>query len=239
MLMTVSETTRRFDFFRDTFAYRNELVWEYLVDEKTGKVSTRKNDPPPTYAHHCFVVVRSARQFLFHARFVPEKPPLSETEYASRIRQVVKRAPWEQSSESERIEFPGYTNLREFSQAHGPALKANCGGMWQSYINRKHWRMLFPFSRQGQAIEAERLMGRLDFAPILHVVRFPQLTINHAVLAFDAERTANGINFHIYDPNLPEGHSTLTFSKRDNTFYLPRNIYWAGGRVDVYETYTG
>jgi len=237
--MTVAEATRQFDFSRDTFAYRNELMWEYLVDEKTGQVTTRKNDPPPTYAHRCFVVVRSARQFLFHARFAPEKPTISDAEYAARIRQVVKRAPWERSSESQRIEIPGFAGLREFSQAQARVLKENCGAMWQSYINRKHWRMLVPFSRRGQAMESERLMSRLDFAPILHVVRFPQLTINHAVMAFDAERTTDGITFQIYDPNLPEAPGTLTFSKRDNTFYLPRTIYWAGGRVDVYETYTG
>ena len=237
--MTVAEATRRFDFFRDTFAFRNELIWEYFVDEETGQVTTRKNEPPPTYGHRCFVVVRSARQFLFHARFVPDRPAISEREYSERVRKVVKRAPWDQSSESERIEFPGFGGLREFSESHERVLKENCGGMWQSYINRKHWRMLVPFSRGGQARESERLLGRLDFAPILHVVRFPQLTINHAVLAFDGKRTADGINFQIYDPNLSEGPSTLLFSKRDNTFHLPRNIYWAGGRVDVYETYTG
>src|SRR4051812_21093473 len=101
MLTTVAEATRRFDFFRDTFAFRNELHWEYLIDEKTGRVSTRKNDPPPTYAHRCFVVVRSARQFLFHARFTPDKPAISEAQYAEKIREVVKRAPWERSAAAE------------------------------------------------------------------------------------------------------------------------------------------
>ena len=239
MLTTVAEAKSQFDFFRDTFAYRNELLWEYLLDEKTGRVTTRKNDPPPTYAHRCFVVVRSARQFLFHARFAPEKSPLPESEYAAKIREVVGRAPWERSTESERVEIPGFAGLREFSQAQERVLKENCGPAWHSYVNRKHWRMLFPFSRQGQARFAEVLMGRLDFNPILHVVRFPQLTINHAVMLIGAERTTQGIDFQIYDPNLPEAPSTLVFSNRDNTFHLPRNIYWAGGRVDVYETYVG
>jgi hypothetical protein len=235
----VAEAKSQFDFFRDTFAFRNELHWQYLIDEKTGRVTTRKNDPPPTYAHRCFVVVRSARQFLFHARFAPEKSFVSEAEYAARIRQVVSRPPWERSNASEQIEIPGYAGLREFSQAHERILKDHCGPVWHSYVNRGHWRMLCPFSRKGQARLAGKLTERVDFLPILHVVRFPQLTINHALMVFGAERTATGIDFQIYDPNLPEGPSMLVFLNRDNTFHLPRNIYWAGGRVDVYETYVG
>jgi hypothetical protein len=239
MLTSVAEATRQFDFFRDTFAFRNELHWEYLIDEKSGRVTTRRNDPAPTYAHRCFVVVRSARQFLFHARFEPEKSLCSDEEFRARIREVVRREPWERSAAYERVEFPGYAGLREFSQAREHLLKECCGPAWHSYINRKHWRMLFPFSRKGQAFEAERLMGRLAVLPIVHAVRFPQLTINHALMIFSAERTAEGIGFSIYDPNLPETPSLLKFSGRDNTFHLPRNIYWAGGRVDVYETYVG
>ena len=237
--MTVTEATRQFEFERDTFAYANELHWQYLVDEKTARVTTRKNEPPPKYAHRCFVVVRSARQFLFHARFAPEKPPLSDAQYGERIRQVVQRAPWDRSAETERVEIPGFAGLREFSQARPQVLKENCGPVWHSYVNRKHWRMLVPFPRAGQAREADRLAGRLEFLPIVHVVRFPQLTINHALMVFGAERTSEGIDFNIYDPNLPQGPATLKFSNRDNTFYLPRAIYWPGGRVDVYETYVG
>jgi hypothetical protein len=237
MLLSVPEAIGQFDFYRDTFAFRNELHWEYLVDGKTGRVTTRRNEPRPTYAHRCFVVVRSARQFLFHARFAPEKPAITEDEYRGRIRQVVSRPAWEQSSLNNRVEIPGYAGLREFSEAHAQSLKKSCGPVWHSYVNRKHWRMLFPFSRAGQAQEAERLVGRTDSLPIIHVVRFPQLTINHALMIFGATRTGEGIEFGIYDPNLPEAPSTLKYSAKDKTFYLPRNIYWAGGRVDVYETY--
>jgi hypothetical protein len=237
--MSVTEETRKFDFFRDTFAFRNELLWEYLIDDTTGRVTTRKNDPPPTYGHRCFVVVRSARQFLFHATFAPDKAPLSDDEYREQILEIVRRPPWEKSLPTERVMIPGYGGLREFSQARPRILKENCGPAWQSYINRKHWRMLVPFPRAGQGKEAERLFHRTGEQPIIHVVRFPQLTINHALMVFDARRTAEGIDFAIYDPNLPEAPSTLKFSRADNTFYLPRNIYWVGGRVDVYETYVG
>src|SRR3954471_21678366 len=121
MLMSVADGVRQFDFYRDTFAFANELHWQYLVDEKTGRVTTRKNDPPPNYALRCFVVVRSARQFFLHARFDPERQPLSETEYRRRIREVVRRCAWETSAESDRIEFPGFGSLREFSAVHEAA----------------------------------------------------------------------------------------------------------------------
>jgi len=241
MGVTVNTTMRRFDFFRDTFAYRNELVWEYIIDEKTGAVVTRKSDPAPTYAHHCFVVVRAARQFYFHAHFDANFPRCSAEEYCELIRAVVRKSPYFPSAERERIAIPGYASLREFSADHAAALKAECGGAWHSYINRRHWRMLFPFSREGQAFEAARLRGEIakGRAPILHVVRFPQLTINHALLVFDLAETESGIDFITYDPNLPQAPSVLKFSASDRTFHLPRNIYWPGGMVNVYETYTG
>lgn len=239
MLLTVQQDTRTFDFARDTFAFRNELFWEYLIDEKTGRVTTRRNAPPPTYAHRCFVVVRSARQFYFHARFDSKAPAVGESEYRARIREVVKRSDCVPSSEEAKILIPGFGGLREFSAAHEQLLKDLCGGAWQSYVNRRHWRMLFPFTRANQAAEAARLFAEVKRgkAPIVHVVRFPQLTINHALLIYGAERLADRFDFAIYDPNLPEAPSQLVFTNADQTFHLPRNIYWAGGRVDVYETY--
>lgn len=231
---------RKFDFYRDTFAFRNELYWEYLVDD-AGKVTTRKVDPPPTYAHRCFVVVRSARQFLFHAEFRPGLAKASEAEYRKSIRQVVSRSASHSSDDDERIIFPGYNGLREFSQEQERALKANCGGSWQSYFLRSHWRMLLPISRAHQANEAGKLFAKLQSGrlPIVHIVRFPQLTINHALILLEAKPSAEGIEFTTYDPNLPEAPSRLTYHAATRTFLLPRNIYWAGGRVDLYETYLG
>ncbi len=230
---------RAFDFFRDTFAFRNELYWAYGVDPKTGQMTTRRNDPPPTYAHHCFVVVRSARQFVFHARFEADAPALSEKEYAERIRAVVRRSDCKPSPENERILFPGFANAREFSEAHEKLLKENCGGAWQSYVNRRHWKMLWPVTRAGQAREAKYFQAEVarGKTPIIHVFRFPQLTINHALLIFGARPTNDGIAFSIYDPNLPEAPATLHYLARTQTFELPPNIYWPGGRVDVCETY--
>jgi hypothetical protein len=241
MFSSVEAAVRSFDFFRDTFSFRNELMWEYLVDENTGAMTTRKNDPPPTYAHHCFVVARSAKQFFIHARFDPTQPACSDREFAEKIRVIVKRHVDRESSESERIVFPGFSNLREFSAAHEKTLKANLGGSWQSYVNKRHWRMIFPFTKKSIVAEARLLTDLVTRGktPVIHIFRFPQLTINHALLLYGVEKTETGLTFTTYDPNLPEAPSSLHYIAAENRFDLPRNIYWAGGMVHVYETYTG
>ena len=173
----VIDSAGRFDFHRDTFAFRNNLVWEYTFDPRTGAASVRRNtDPDRDYSHRCFVVVRSVRQFFYHAAFLPEQPPCSSDEYRRRIRAVVGRSPRIPSAEDERIHFPGYDCLRAFSAAHEMLLKENCGGAWQSYFLRSHWRMIFPISRRHQEREAARLSAGLQAGriPILHAVRFPR-----------------------------------------------------------------
>jgi hypothetical protein len=52
---------RRFEFERDTFAFPNELVWEYHFDEATGTTGAARRVPAPDYVHRCFVLVRAAR----------------------------------------------------------------------------------------------------------------------------------------------------------------------------------
>ncbi len=64
---------RPFQFERDTFAYANELLWDYAFDD-AGHWRGRAREPRPDYTHRCFVVVRSARQFFQHARFDPALP---------------------------------------------------------------------------------------------------------------------------------------------------------------------
>lgn len=227
---------RKFDFHRDTFAFRNELHWEYTV-APDGATTTRWNDPKPAYAHHCFVVARSARQFLFHAQFRPELPRVGEAEYRKLIRAIVSRSAREPGEN--KIEIPGFEGLRQFSQTHERALKEECGGSWQSYFLRSHWRMVFPVSRANQAAQSARLLQKLKLgeAPIVHVFRFPKVTINHALMVIGSNAHAEGVEFATYDPNLPEKPSALIYSERERTFLLPRNIYWAGGRVDLIEVF--
>lgn len=228
-----------FQFEADTFAYANELVWEYHFDEAGRRTVTRRQ-PPPTYTHHCFVVVRAARQFFHHAHFAPERPVASDAEYQRLIRRVMSRSPRKVSAAGKRVVIPGYAHLREFSLATESLLKAECGGAHESYFQRGHWRMILPFSRAHQDRIARQLTRSLGAhrPSVVHVVRFPSLAINHAVLIFDLEETTDEIRFAAYDPNSPEHPVRLRYQRADRAFYYPRTAYFAGGRVEVYEIYS-
>jgi len=230
--------SRHFSFDQDTFAYANELVWEYHFDEH-GKWTHRPREPKSDYTHHCFVVARAAKQFFQNARFDPALPKADSATYRRRIREVVSASPRTRLPEEKKIVIPGYANLRTFSQGQEGLLKAQCGGAWESYFQRGHWRMIWPFSRAQQHQTAGQLMQEIkhNALPVVHLVRFPSLTINHAVVLFDVREAADGIQFAAYDPNSPEGPATLTYDRARRSFFFPTNAYFPGGWVDVYEIY--
>ncbi len=229
---------RPFDFHTDSFAYANQLVWEYHYDEN-GKWVHHRREPPADYTRHCFVVARSARQFFQNARFDAAQPIATDAEYHRLVHRVVSIDPTHPPSEDKKVVIPGYANLRDFSAAHEALVKYECGGWWQSYVQRGHWRMILPFSRGSQEHTVERLVDDLkdNRPPVVHVVRFPQLTINHAILLFAAKETDKDIVFSVYDPNKPEEPKTLTYDRATRTFNFPSNDYWPGGQVNVYEVY--
>ena len=230
-----------FEFSRDTFAYPNELVWEYHFDPQTSQRTTQRREPPSQYSHHCFVVARAARQFFQHARFDASRPTVDAAAYRGLIRQVMARSPSRDFPDTLRVVIPGYADLRAFSEGQAALLKAECGGAWQSYLQRGHWRMIMPLSRGHQERMASQLLNSLkqNRPPVVHIVRFPQLSINHAVLLFAAEENDQEIVFSTYDPNEPTKATKLTYDRASRTFVFPRNLYFAGGRVDVYEIYRG
>lgn len=239
MISTTATPLPRFEFDRDTFAYANELVWEYLEDPAAQKLIPRRSATPRAYTHRCFVMVRSARQFFYHARFDAAQPLADAERYRELIRTVVRRNPRVAGGESERIVVPGYDSLRDFSRAQAPVLMAGCGGPWQSYVLRSHWRMVLPVSRRHQENLAEQLVRslRVRRAVIVHLFRFPQLTINHGILLYDLSETGSGLRFTVYDPNQPGEPTELRYHRADRAFYFPRNHYWAGGQVNVVEVY--
>ena len=63
---------------RDAFAFPNELVWEYHFDAAAGQTRSVRRQPPPRYALRCFVLVRAARKFFYHARFDPAAEPADD-----------------------------------------------------------------------------------------------------------------------------------------------------------------
>src|ERR1035437_1699030 len=236
-----SERARSFQFERDTFTFANELIWQYRFDPKTGAMTVSPNDPPPTYSHRCFVVVRSARQFFYHARFEPDASAADPAVYRRLIRQVVSRSPRRPSAATERILIPGYDCLRAFSQAHEPLLKAECGGPWQSYFVRSHWRMVFMIPAWHQERMAGQLAQRVrqGAVPTVHLFRFPRITINHGIALFGLPETEGDIQFEAYDPNIPAHPVKLIYDRALRRFCFPPTCYWAGGRVSVVEIFRG
>jgi hypothetical protein len=101
--------------------------------------------------------------------------------------------------------------------------------------------MIFPLTRSHQDAMARQLARRLqsERLPVVHVVRFPKLSINHAMVLFDCQERANEIEFSAYDPNDPEHPVPVTYDRQEKRFRLPQNKYFAGGRVDLYEVYCG
>jgi len=228
-----------FVFERDSFAFANELVWEYRFDAQTGRATTIVREPRPDYTLRCFVLTAAARQFHFHAAFDATQPRLSESEYRRLLRQVLARSPRRMAAPGERILFPGFAGLRPFSVAFEQLLKAECGGAWRSYVLRSHWRMVFPISRRNQTLTAERLQKTLADCgtAVVHLVRFPKLTINHGVVLFGQREVDGGIEFETYDPNEPRRPTTLAYDAATRSFSLPPNAYWPGGELDVIQIY--
>ena len=228
---------RRFALDRDAFAFANELVWEYHVDPATATQRAHRRVPAPRYAHHCFVLVRAARQFFHHARFDADIRPAGDADYRRLIRQVLARSPRRPSPAEQRIVIPGYTGLRELSAARESQLKELCGGAWRSYLQWSHWRVIFPVPREHQRRTAAALLDATERhdAPIVHLLQFPSLAINHGMVVFEGARTPSGARFLAYDPNRPESPAQLDFDGATRTFHLPANRYWRGGALNVIE----
>jgi len=239
MISPGAQRARRFQFERDTFAFAHELVWQYRFDAATGQMTTFRTEPPPTYFHRCFVMVRAVRQFFHHAHFEPHLPAPDAGTCRRLIRAVVARNPRRVSPASDRVVIPGSAGLRAFSQAWEPLLKAECGAPWESYCLRSHWRMVLPVWRRQQQRTARRLQRSVlaGGTPIVHLFRFPRITINHGILLFAVAAAETALHFQAYDPNLPAQPVELIYRHADRAFHFPRNHYWAGGQLHVIEIY--
>ena len=239
MTAPAEKSLRQFCFERDTFAFAHELAWKYHFDPVTGAMTTYKADPPPTYYHRCFVLVRATRQFFHHARFAPELPAVDAETYRKIIRKIISRNPRRACAESERIVLPGYGGLRSFSQAHEPLLKAECGAAWESYFLRSHWRMIFRVSGRFQEKMAEKLKRSLQQrgVSLVHLFRFPRITINHGIVLYGFTESEQNIEFEAYDPNIPAHPVKLVFDRNRRAFTFAANIYWGGGVLSVMEIF--
>lgn len=230
---------RPFVFGADTLSFANELRAEYAM-QADGRMAMLRKPAPPEFSLRCFPMVRMAREFHHHAAFDPAAARGPDEMYRGAIKAVVARDSRHRASESERVRIPGFANLRQLSGAHPKLLQAACGGAWRSYFQRGNWRMILPFTRSGQARTAAALARSLaeGGVPIVHVVDFPALRLNHALLLYQHRPEESGEPvFAAYDPNEPDQPLELRFDPVRQSFVFPRTRYFPGGRVNVYEVY--
>ena len=100
--------------------------------------------------------------------------------------------------------------------------------------------MVFPFTRRNQERTATKLVEAIqqDGEAMVHVVRFPRLDLNHAVLLFGFEKRPDTISFLFYDPNNPQESRELVFDREKRQFIFPRTDYFQGGPVNLYRIYS-
>ena len=237
--MTAPAENRRFHFERDTFAFAHELVWKYHFDPITGAMTTYKADPPPTYYHRCFVLVRATRLFFDYAKFALEMPAVDLETYRRQVKKIISSNPRRKCADENRIVIPGFDSLHSFSHAHEALLKAECGAAWKSYFLRSHWRMIFRVSGRFQEKVAEKLKRSLQKRgmALVHLFCFPHITINHGIVLYGYTESEQNIVFEAYDPNLPAHPVKLVYEKKRRVFTFAPNIYWGGGVLSVMEIF--
>lgn len=226
---------RAFDFERDTFAFVNEVYWVHDVPEGRRRAADVEN------GQRCVAMARIARQFFRSARFAPEQPKLGGAAYRDLVRQVADGDPREEASPGPAVVIPGYAGLRDFSEAEEALLKQQLGGRWRSYVQRGNWRMVFPFALRQQRATANELAADVarGHPPIVRLVTFPRITVNHTVLVYEAESSPTQIRFRAYDPNDTDAPALLVFDRATATFRFGGTEYAPSRVVDAYEIYDG
>jgi hypothetical protein len=238
VLWAASAFARDFDPRRDGFAFANETVLAYGVDE-AGRLHMGSRETPPQFAHRCIAMIRGAMQFWKFARFQPEASKLSPDEYRRRLKHLFRIPVWFNPRPVERrITFPGYPDLWSFSRAQQRLVQEEIGAWLPTYLRVGNWRMPCPMNRLFQhpiARSIERAIGKGEPQAVF-LAKFPSM--NHAVLAYAATRQPDGTTrFAVYDPNYPGESARLDYVPKTNLFDFERRFYWPGGRVRAFQIY--
>lgn len=232
---------RPFDFGRDTFAYTNNNYWIYDLDSDPEGTVVKRRRESVDHGQRCTIMSRAVRQFFYAARFDADEPRLAPDAYRPLIRKVVDTNPRRDRPLVPPIVIPGYADLREMSIDLEAILKEELGGRWIGYYQRGNWRMVFPFLPSQNRSTMRALIEDLErgHLPLVHVVNYPGIDINHTVMLFDFEETPLAVAFDLYDPNDAAKSGLLVFDRATRTFSYNRTDYFAGGPAQVYEIYDG
>lgn len=228
---------------RDAPALTNELLWAYSTNA-SGLQVHHPRVPKPEFHSRCFALARLTLLFHRHARFNPDAPAPTPKEAGDILRRVRSRSPRATrpcASSSKTIEVPGFAGFHDFSAACPEQVRSVCGGAWRKYLQRGHWRMVFPFTGRQQERTARKLTLRLARQELvaLHILKFPALTINHAFLAYQrVEKDGRLEAILAYDPNQPREPLSLRWNPELKRFSMAPNSYFAGGLIDVSPVYS-
>ena len=231
-----------FRFDRDTVGFANATVFEYREGHPTLRRKREKGEPE-RYTRRCFVLCRTTMQFHKFARFDPYAPPLDDNALAARIRNVTRRAAWEQPlPTNQRVVFPGYANLRAMSDARREVVRRNIGLGWPTYFRIGNYRMLFEHDSNYYKETHANLNAALAHGELFtgFLTTYPRLSINHAVLVYKRKAVSqnDGIeSYLVYDPNHPESPRELTWSPTTRRFAYQKDWDFIGGFVHVYQIY--
>jgi len=239
----ISAPVSSFDPDRDVFHFPNRLRWDYGL--------TQFDTPPPKepdpddfderFNQHCGQMVRAARQFFYAARFAPEASRVTREEYRALLAKVIASDPRATRPANAPIVIPGFEDLFEFSEINVGITKEALGGSLATYRQRGNWRMIFAFSPGQRRKTAASLLEAIEAGrpPIVRIVRFPHITVNHSLLLHRAEATTTQIRFEAYDPNTPRVPVVLQYDRASAEFDLSSTRYWPGGTVNAYEVFHG
>jgi hypothetical protein len=227
---------REFDPRRDAFAFSNETLLAYRVD-KTGRLRVTSRATPAHLTHRCFCFTRAVMQFWNFASFEPRQARLPEEEYRARLRLLFRIPVW--SKRTERIVFPGFGNVWAFSRAHQALLEDEFGSWVLTYLRVGNWRMACPLVRFMQRQTAEELFADVSQGRLraVYLAKFPHM--NHAVIAYAAQRLPDGgFRFRVYDSNYAGESARLDYLPGRNLFDFERRFYWPGGELRAFPVYT-
>ena len=227
---------RPFIYPTDTYAFKNETVWNYAGGKVQGGPDAKKRE----YTRRCFVLCRSAVQFWKFARFDAREKPLDDDQLARRIRQVTERSVWlPDLAKKDRVVFPGYRNLREISAAHPEVFQANIGLGWPIYFRPGNFPITVPvYGSTEEAVDREMHHDlQMNYPTIIWAYRFPSLKLNHVLVVYQVTRDRTGDHYLVYDPNYSDRSMHLDYDPKTRSFTYQPTYFFKGGYVNVRAMY--
>ena len=225
---------------QDTYAFKNETVWNYGGGTVQGGPDTTKKQRQ--YTRRCFVLCRSTVQFWKFAKFDPDAKPLADAALAGRVRAVCARSVWLPIlPDQDRIVIPGYANLREASAARPDVFRENIGNGWSIYFRPGNFPITLPVDRSTEARVNGEIFHDLgmNYPTIIWAYRFPSLKLNHVLMIFACKRDAKAYHYLVYDPNYSDRSGHLDYDIATRSFSYQPTYYFKGGYVNVRAIYRG